>query len=86
MGLWQRKESYEKRYGKGRIMMKHILETECVTKEFRGHPAVNGMSLQVSECYVYELLGPNGAGKSTILKILTGILRLTSGWGLGLRC
>ena len=60
-------------------MMKHILETECVTKEFRGHSAVCGVSLQVPECCVYGLLGPNGAGKSTILKMLTGILRPTSG-------
>ena len=60
-------------------MMKHILETECVTKEFRGHSAVCGISLQVPECCVYGLLGPNGAGKSTILKMLTGILRPTSG-------
>lgn len=60
-------------------MMKHILETECVTKEFRGHPAVCGVSLQVPECCVYGLLGPNGAGKSTILKMLTGILRPTGG-------
>ncbi|KAI4439886.1 Bacitracin transport ATP-binding protein BcrA [Schaedlerella arabinosiphila] len=60
-------------------MMKHILETECVTKEFRGHSAVCGVSLQIPECCVYGLLGPNGAGKSTILKMLTGIFRPTSG-------
>lgn len=59
--------------------MKNILETECVTKEFKGHAAVSGVSLQVPECCVYGLLGPNGAGKSTILKMLTGILRPTSG-------
>lgn len=59
--------------------MKNILETKCVTKEFRGHPAVCDVSLQVPECCVYGLLGPNGAGKSTILKILTGILRPTGG-------
>lgn len=60
-------------------MMKNILETECVTKEFHGHPAVRGVSLQVPECCVYGLLGPNGAGKSTILKMMTGILRPTRG-------
>ena len=59
--------------------MKNILETECVTKEFRGHHVVCGVSLQVPECCVYGLLGPNGAGKSTMLKMLTGILRPTSG-------
>ncbi len=37
--------------------MKNILETECVTKEFKGHEAVSGVSLQVPECCVYGLLG-----------------------------
>lgn len=59
--------------------MRNILETECITKEFRGHPAVCGVSLQVPECSVYGLLGANGAGKSTLLKMMTGILRPTSG-------
>ena len=56
-------------------MMKHILETECVTKEFRGHSAVCGVSLQIPECFVYGLLGPNGAGKSLILGISDARIR-----------
>lgn len=69
----------KKELGKGEFRMKNILETECVTKVFKGHAAVSGVSLQVLECCIYGLLGPNGAGKSTILKMLTGILRSTSG-------
>lgn len=41
--------------------------------------AVNNVSLHIKENSVYGLLGPNGAGKSTILKMITGILRPTSG-------
>ena len=41
--------------------------------------AVNNVSLNIRRNSVYGLLGPNGAGKSTILKMLTGILRPTSG-------
>lgn len=56
-----------------------ILETRALCKSFRGQKAVNQVSLQVPETCVYGLLGPNGAGKSTLLKVVTGILRPTSG-------
>ncbi len=60
-------------------MMKNILETKCVTKEYRGNYAVRDVSMQVPECCVYGLLGPNGAGKSTLLKMIAGILRPSGG-------
>ena len=41
--------------------------------------AVNKVSLNIPRNSVYGLLGPNGAGKSTTLKMLTGILKPTSG-------
>ena len=60
-----------------------VLETRGLTKRFgRGanaQVAVNGVSLHVGEGRVYGLLGPNGAGKSTTLKMVTGMLRPTSG-------
>ena len=60
-------------------MNQNILETKCLAKSFRGHYAVDHISLAVPKCCVYGLLGPNGAGKSTLLKMLTGILRPTDG-------
>ena len=60
-------------------MMDYILETENLTKQFRGQAAVENVSLAVRRGTVYGLLGPNGAGKSTTLKLIMGLLRPTSG-------
>lgn len=56
-----------------------ILKTTDLCKEFKGQTAVNQVSLNVRKNSVYGLLGPNGAGKSTTLKMITGILKPTSG-------
>lgn len=63
--------------------MDNLLETHNLTKRF-GHGtssqlAVDGINLHVPTARIYGLLGPNGAGKSTTLKMLTGMLRPTSG-------
>ena len=42
-------------------------------------PAVHGIDLSVKEGESVAFIGPNGAGKSTTIKILTGIMRPTSG-------
>ena len=59
--------------------MDMILKTTDLCKKFKGQMAVNNESLNIERNSVYGLLGPNGAGKSTTLKIITGILRPTSG-------
>ena len=56
-----------------------ILKTIDLCKNFKGQMAVNNVSLNIQRNSVYGLLGPNGAGKSTTLKMITGILRPTSG-------
>ena len=59
--------------------MDFILKTTDLCKNFKGQMAVNNVSLNIQRNSVYGLLGPNGAGKSTTLKMITGILRPTSG-------
>ena len=59
--------------------MDMILETTDLCKNFGGQKAVNNVSLHIKKNSVYGLLGPNGAGKSTTLKMVTGILKPTSG-------
>lgn len=59
--------------------MKAILKTNHLCKDFKKQKAVNNVSITVRENSIYGLLGPNGAGKSTTLKMITGMLRPTSG-------
>ena len=59
--------------------MGFMVETNDLTRTFKGQKAVDRVSLHVPEGSVYGLLGPNGAGKSTLLKMLCGMLRPTSG-------
>jgi ABC-2 type transport system ATP-binding protein len=44
-----------------------------------GTKAVDGISFDVQEGEIFGFLGPNGAGKSTTIKVLTTLLRKTSG-------
>jgi ABC-2 type transport system ATP-binding protein len=59
--------------------MKLAIQTRELTKFFDDFQAVNAVNIQVEEGSLYGFLGPNGAGKSTTIKMLTGILKPTSG-------
>ncbi len=56
-----------------------MLELREVAKSFSGIPAVDGVSFSVQAGEVAGYLGPNGSGKSTTLKMITGIMEMTSG-------
>ena len=55
------------------------IDASGLTKVFAGKPAVDRLTLQVARGRFFGFLGPNGAGKSTTIKMLTGLLRPTSG-------
>lgn len=59
--------------------MNYLLETKNLTKEYKNTIALNKVSIHVDEAKVYGLLGPNGAGKSTLLKLITQIIKPSSG-------
>ena len=54
------------------------LRISHLTKDFDGFKAVNNFSFSM-DCGVYGLLGVNGAGKTTLMRMLTTLMRPTSG-------
>lgn len=56
-----------------------LLEVNNVVKQYAGHRALDGVSLEVPENSVYGLLGPNGAGKTTLIRIINCITAPDSG-------
>ncbi|MCV2881584.1 ABC transporter ATP-binding protein [Actibacterium sp. XHP0104] len=58
---------------------KYILETQGLTKEFKGFTAVDTVDLKVKRHDIHALIGPNGAGKTTVFNLLTKFLIPTRG-------
>lgn len=60
-------------------MSKNMIKVDRLTKKFDELTAVNDVSFTVSDGEIFAFLGPNGAGKTTTIKMLTTLLRPTSG-------
>jgi ABC-2 type transport system ATP-binding protein len=56
-----------------------MLELRSVSKRFSGIPAVDNVSFSARTGEVTGYLGPNGSGKSTTMKLITGLISVTSG-------
>jgi ABC-2 type transport system ATP-binding protein len=59
-----------------------MIETRDLVKRFGSKTAVSHLDLRIEAGEFYCFLGPNGAGKTTTIKLLTGLLKPTSGSAL----
>lgn len=60
--------------------MKSIaIKTTNLTKYYGSFPACININLEIPRGSIFAFIGPNGAGKTTTIKMLTGILKPTSG-------
>lgn len=50
-----------------------FLSVENVSKKYRGHLALDKVSVSVAEGSIFGLLGPNGAGKTSLIRIINQI-------------
>lgn len=55
------------------------IDVEHLTKSYGSINAVNDLILSVKKGQVFGFLGPNGAGKSTTIKLLTTLIKPSSG-------
>lgn len=56
-----------------------MIEVQDLTKKFGDFIAVDSISFNVEKGEIFAFLGPNGAGKTTTIKMLTTLLKPTSG-------
>ena len=56
-----------------------MIELIHIVKKFGDLVAVNDLSLNVGRGEFFAVLGPNAAGKTTTIKVLTGLIKPTSG-------
>lgn len=59
--------------------MGNAVEISKLRKEYNGKAAVDDIDIQIEEDSLFALLGVNGAGKTTTIKMLTGLVKPTSG-------
>ncbi len=56
-----------------------VLQIRSLSANYGDVKALKGISLDVKQGEIVGLIGPNGAGKSTLIKVLSGVLKASSG-------
>lgn len=56
-----------------------IVQLKNVTKIIKGKTIIDNLSLELFPGQITGFLGPNGAGKTTTIRLMTGLMHLTSG-------
>jgi len=59
--------------------MTYIIQTNHLTKNYKGTTVVSNVNMHVKKGEIYGFLGPNGAGKTTVMKMIMNLIKPTSG-------
>lgn len=62
------------------MMSQHsILDVKNLCKDIKGRKIINNLSFSVGKGQIFGFLGPNGSGKTTTIRMMTGMIKPTSG-------
>lgn len=59
--------------------MSDIIQTKNLTKIYQGKEVVSNVNMHVKKGEIYGVLGPNGAGKTTLIRMITNLVKPSSG-------
>ena len=60
-------------------MTEYVIRATQLSRNFGNIKAIQALDLQVEKGQIYGFLGPNGCGKTTAIRLLTGLLKPSSG-------
>lgn len=60
-------------------MSEYVIQATKLSRNFGELKAIQNLDLNVEKGCIYGFLGPNGSGKTTAIRLLTGLLKPTSG-------
>lgn len=59
--------------------MEYILQTKDISKSYKKHKALDGVTMNIKKGDIYGFVGENGSGKTTIIRVITGLIFANSG-------